>query len=141
MTECLHVKCARLHRMVTAKFNQGLRPFRITIQQFVILKHIAEYPDCTPCAVHIGKAYHIEKSTLSRNLKRLVSSNLISMDPPAGRRGRGLHITDSGRAVLAQATPAWQATNTHLLAMVRSQTGSLLSVIGDAEDALLRAIA
>ena len=44
-------------------------------------------------AVEIGYTLDIEKSTLSRNLKRLIALGLIEMDPPAGRRGRGLHLT------------------------------------------------
>ena len=37
-------------------------------------------------AVEIGHELDIEKSTLSRNLKRLLALGLIIMDPPAGRR-------------------------------------------------------
>ena len=29
------------------------------------------------------------------------------MDPPAGRRGRGLHLTPKGVAVIKQAYPVW----------------------------------
>jgi DNA-binding MarR family transcriptional regulator len=31
------------------------------------------------------------------------------MDPPAGRRGRGLHLTSKGQAVIKEAYPLWQA--------------------------------
>ena len=44
-------------------------------------------------AAEIGFTLDIEKSTLSRNLKRLLALGHINMDPPAGRRGRGLHLT------------------------------------------------
>jgi hypothetical protein len=30
------------------------------------------------------------------------------VDPPAGRRGRGLHLTPKGQAVIKEAYPAWQ---------------------------------
>jgi DNA-binding MarR family transcriptional regulator len=30
------------------------------------------------------------------------------MDPPAGRRGRGLHLTPRGKAVIREAFPVWQ---------------------------------
>jgi DNA-binding MarR family transcriptional regulator len=32
----------------------------------------------------------------------------LVMDPPAGRRGRGLHLTPKGQAVLKDAYPIWQ---------------------------------
>ena len=60
-------------------------------------------------AVEIGHGLDIEKSTLSRNLKRLLALGLIIMDPPAGRRGRGLHLTSKGQAVIKEAYPLWQA--------------------------------
>ena len=59
-------------------------------------------------AVEIGHGLDIEKSTLSRNLKRLLALGHIIMDPPAGRRGRGLHLTPKGQAVLKDAYPIWQ---------------------------------
>jgi DNA-binding MarR family transcriptional regulator len=31
------------------------------------------------------------------------------MDPPAGRRGRGLHLTPGGKQVIQEAFPLWQA--------------------------------
>ncbi len=31
------------------------------------------------------------------------------MDPPAGRRGRGLHLTPKGKQVILEAFPLWQA--------------------------------
>jgi len=30
------------------------------------------------------------------------------MDPPAGRRGRGLHLTAKGQVVIRDAYPVWQ---------------------------------
>jgi DNA-binding MarR family transcriptional regulator len=60
-------------------------------------------------AVEIGFALDIEKSTLSRNLKRLLALGLIIVDPPAGRQGRGLHLTPKGQAVIKEAYPVWQS--------------------------------
>ena len=82
-----------------------MRPHGITASQFTLLTQLASRDGIT--AVEIGFALDIEKSTLSRNLKRLLALGLIIMDPPAGRRGRGLHLTERGRAVIKEAYPVW----------------------------------
>ena len=82
-----------------------LRPLGITASQFTLLTQLAQQDGIT--AVEIGHSLDIEKSTLSRNLKRLLALGHLTMDPPAGRRGRGLHLTPKGEAVIKQAFPVW----------------------------------
>jgi DNA-binding MarR family transcriptional regulator len=82
-----------------------LRKFGITASQFTLLTQLAQQDGIT--AAEIGYSLDIEKSTLSRNLKRLLALQHINMDPPAGRRGRGLHLTPKGEAVIQEAYPIW----------------------------------
>ena len=89
-----------------ARYDDAMRPLGITASQFTLLTQLAAQDGIT--AVEIGHALDIEKSTLSRNLKRLLALGHITMDPPAGRRGRGLHLTPKGEAVLKDAFPVWQ---------------------------------
>ena len=39
------------------------------------------------------------------------------MDPPAGRRGRGLHLTPKGQAVIKDAYPVWLAAQQRAVAL------------------------
>jgi DNA-binding MarR family transcriptional regulator len=71
-------------------------------------------------AVEIGHELDIEKSTLSRNLKRLLALGHIIMDPPAGRRGRGLHLTPKGQTVLTEAFPIWQGAQSRTTSIMGS---------------------
>jgi DNA-binding MarR family transcriptional regulator len=105
-TMCLATRVRQLSRIITRVYDDALRPLGITASQFTLLTQLAQQDGIT--AVEIGFTLDIEKSTLSRNLKRLLALNLIIMDPPAGRRGRGLHLTPSGQAVIKDAYPVWQ---------------------------------
>ena len=87
-------------------YDDALRPLGITASQFTLLTTLAKRDSIT--AVEIGHALDIEKSTLSRNLKRLLALGHITMDPPAGRRGRGLHLTMQGKKVITDAFPIWR---------------------------------
>ncbi|MEL6298396.1 MAG: MarR family winged helix-turn-helix transcriptional regulator [Pseudomonadota bacterium] len=104
-TSCLATRVRQLSRIVTRVYDDAMRPHGITASQFTLLTQLASRDGIT--AVEIGFALDIEKSTLSRNLKRLLALDLIIMDPPAGRRGRGLHLTDRGRNVIKEAYPVW----------------------------------
>ncbi len=100
---CLATRVRQLSRIVTRLYDDAMRPLGITASQYTLLAQLASRDGIT--AVEIGHDLDIEKSTLSRNLKRLLALSLIIMDPPAGRRGRGLHLTPKGQAVLKDAFP------------------------------------
>lgn len=104
-TTCLATRVRQLSRIVTRVYDDAMRPHGITASQFTLLTQLASRDGIT--AVEIGFALDIEKSTLSRNLKRLLALEMITMDPPAGRRGRGLHLTEKGRHVIKVAYPVW----------------------------------
>lgn len=103
---CLATRVRQLSRIITRLYDDAMRPHGITASQFTLLTQLANRDGIT--AVEIGHALDIEKSTLSRNLKRLLALGLIIMDPPAGRRGRGLHLTERGRDVIKIAYPVWR---------------------------------
>jgi DNA-binding MarR family transcriptional regulator len=103
---CLATRVRQLSRIVTRVYDDAMRPLGITASQYTLLAQLAARDAIT--AVEIGHELDIEKSTLSRNLKRLLALGHINMDPPAGRRGRGLHLTPKGQAILKEAFPVWQ---------------------------------
>src|SRR6185312_7486470 len=103
---CLATRVRQLSRIVTRVYDDAMRPLGITASQYTLLAQLAARDAIT--AVEIGHELDIEKSTLSRNLKRLLALGHINMDPPAGRRGRGLHLTPKGQAILKDAFPVWQ---------------------------------
>ena len=85
-------------------------------------------------AVEIGHELDIEKSTLSRNLKRLLALGHINMDPPAGRRGRGLHLTPKGQAILKDAFPIWQDAQKRAFTVMGAESRNTLdSLLHQAE--------
>ncbi len=102
---CISTRVRQLSRIVTRVYDDALRPLGITASQFTLLTQLAQQDGIT--AVEIGHTLDIEKSTLSRNLKRLLALGHITMDPPAGRRGRGLHLTPKGETVIKHAYPVW----------------------------------
>ncbi len=129
---CLATRVRQLSRIVTRLYDDALRPLGITASQYTLLAQLAARDGIT--AVEIGHELDIEKSTLSRNLKRLLALGHIIMDPPAGRRGRGLHLTPKGQEVLVEAYPIWRAAQSRATSILGASTrGVLDDLLGQAE--------
>jgi DNA-binding MarR family transcriptional regulator len=123
-SECLATRVRQLSRIITRIYDDAMRPLGITTSQYTLLAQLASRDGIT--AVEIGHELDIEKSTLSRNLKRLLVLGHIIMDPPAGRRGRGLHLTPKGQAVLKEAYPVWQTAQTRAKGVMGGDTRATL---------------
>ena len=121
---CISTRVRQLSRIVTRVYDDALRPLGITASQFTLLTQLAQQDGIT--AVEIGHSLDIEKSTLSRNLKRLLALGHLTMDPPAGRRGRGLHLTPKGEAVIKHAYPVWMDAQSKTVKIMGAQSRSIL---------------
>jgi DNA-binding MarR family transcriptional regulator len=121
---CLATRVRQLSRIITRLYDDAMRPLGITASQYTLLAQLASRDGIT--AVEIGHELDIEKSTLSRNLKRLLALGMIIMDPPAGRRGRGLHLTPKGQVVLKDAYPVWQAAQARSVSVMGVDTRAKL---------------
>ena len=128
---CLATRVRQLSRIITRVYDDAMRPLGITASQYTLLAQLASRDGIT--AVEIGHELDIEKSTLSRNLKRLLALGHIIMDPPAGRRGRGLHLTPKGQAVLKDAYPIWQAAQSRAIGVMGTDSRERLDdLLGNA---------
>ncbi len=134
---CLATRVRQLSRIVTRVYDDALRPLGITGSQYTLPAQLASRDGIT--AVEIGPDLDIEKSTLSRNLKRLLALGHIVMDPPAGRRGRGLHLTPKGQVVLKDAFPIWQDAQKRTVGAMGSDSRSVLDGLLSQAEALIAA--
>ncbi len=121
---CLATRVRQLSRIITRVYDDAMRPLGITASQYTLLAQLAARDSIT--AVEIGHELDIEKSTLSRNLKRLLALGHIIMDPPAGRRGRGLHLTPKGQAILKDAFPIWQDAQMRAVSAMGAESRNVL---------------
>jgi DNA-binding MarR family transcriptional regulator len=131
---CVATRVRQLSRIVTRVYDDAMRPLGITASQYTLLAQLAARDAIT--AVEIGHELDIEKSTLSRNLKRLLALGHINMDPPAGRRGRGLHLTGKGQTVLKDAFPIWQDAQKRTVSAMGAESRNMLDSLLHAAEKL-----
>lgn len=103
---CAAVRLRLISRAVSRLFDEELRAQPLRISQMNILVAIAHGGPCRPGDVCRWLA--LDKSTLSRDLERLVAAGWLERRAVDGRRHE-LAATPAGLAVLEAALPAWRA--------------------------------
>lgn len=104
--ECLAVRVRMLGRVLTALYDDAMRPHGLTIAQLNILVAVSRLAPAS--AGRVGEVLALEKSTLSRNLERMRRQGWIEQRPASRGRGHDLYVTDAGAALLRRVFPDWK---------------------------------
>jgi len=110
---CLGRAARRTANLVTRAYNHHLSPLGIEVTQFTILCTIAlgKAKSASELAEFVG----VERSTLARNLDRLIASGLVAAEKGDGRRI--IHVlTDKGLDMVSDALPLWRKAQYDILA-------------------------
>ena len=93
-------------------FDQAMKSVGLTGTQFSLLVAIGagQYGSIS----ELGERLHIEKSTLSRNLRPLIDAGLIEKDDSALGRAIILRLTEDGKTRLSDAYPVWETVQARL---------------------------
>jgi DNA-binding MarR family transcriptional regulator len=126
--ECIAVRVRLINRVVTALYDEALRPFMLRISQANILSAICHTGAVRPAEV--SRILRIEKSTLSRDVELMKQRGWLESDPPSGGRNQTIRLTSDGKKLLAKIQPSWE----------KAQTEAKL-LIGDDGELALRLIA
>lgn len=105
---CLGRRIARLHRLVSRRFEAELRESGLSLPQLEILSEMALFGEPARPS-EIAGWLGLERSTISRNLDVLKHRGFVcaAVTSSAGRTTR-VTVTDAGYQALANAEPAWQ---------------------------------
>ena len=100
------VQARLLSRSVTEIFDDRLQPWGISSTQFVLLSVIGQKEPITRS--QIARLQHLDKSTLTRNLKTIFSEGWIEeVGENADGRSRPIALTAAGKELLLNGQPAW----------------------------------
>ncbi len=105
-TDCLGFRVRRLNRIVSAYYDDGLRPFKAKLSQINLLIIVWRFENITPS--ELSKIAQIDTSTLSRNLERIITRGWIQSTPSVDGRSYHLSVTTDGKKMLKKIYPAWK---------------------------------
>ncbi|NHF61431.1 MarR family transcriptional regulator [Flavobacteriaceae bacterium TP-CH-4] len=98
--QCISGKVMRLNRKIANIFRQYLRPFGITDSQMSLLFILTKRDDLNQ--KQLSEMAALEKSSLNRNLNRLVDARLITKE-----HFPTIRITKKGLQLVQQIIPEW----------------------------------
>jgi DNA-binding MarR family transcriptional regulator len=105
---CVLMRARLISRVLTAIYDEELRPFGIVSPQFALLAIIFGIQPAT--RAEIGRYHHQDRSTLTRNLKILLSEGWAEeVQDEKGGRGRPIVLTKAGKDLLVKGAPTWRA--------------------------------
>ena len=111
--ECVAVRTRLLNRLVTGVCDAGLRPFGVRVAQVNILCAVANSGPITP--TDLAAALVLDKSTLSRDMAKLLEKGWVETQPGEDARSHLLTATPAGVAFLEQLHPIWAKTQKRLI--------------------------
>jgi DNA-binding MarR family transcriptional regulator len=114
---CVLMRARLIARVLTALYDEELRPFGIGSPQFALLVIIFGIQPAT--RAEIGRYYHQDRSTLTRNLKILFSEGWAEEIPgEEGGRGRPIALTKAGKDLLVEGAPTWRVAQARAKALL-----------------------
>ncbi len=104
---CIGRKLRMLNRVVSSAYDEALRPHGLKVSQMNVLVAVALLAPVSPAEV--ARRLALEKSTLSRNLERLLASGWVERVAGDDARTWQVSPTRAGRELLAEVQPGWRA--------------------------------
>ncbi|WP_439572975.1 MarR family winged helix-turn-helix transcriptional regulator [Phreatobacter sp.] len=103
---CICYQTRMTAHAVTRAYNRALAPLGLEVTQFNILAVLAAMKSGSVTA--LSEALALDRTTMTRNLKRLEATGLVHVTSGAGRAVRP-DITEAGIRLLCAAMPLWEA--------------------------------
>ena len=112
--ETIFTRARRLSRAVTEIYDDKLQPFGVSAVQFSLLETIGRMQPTT--RAEIARKHELDKSTLTRDLKSILSDGWV--EEVANGRSRPIALTKAGTQLLFDADSAWQAAQEEVSALL-----------------------
>lgn len=109
LRECVSCSCfavRRAARAITQHYDRFLRPTGLRATQFTLLTVLA-LQGPSPLS-RVADRLGTERTTLTRNLRRLIAQGLVTAEPGEDRRVQVLAVSPKGIAAARAALPRWR---------------------------------
>lgn len=120
-TGCVALNLRRAARVVTRKYEEAIRPWKLTSFQFSLLMALTDSPGAPQSAV--AKGFGMDISTMNRNVQPMVRRGLVVVTPDAkDQRLKRMTLTEDGAALFEEAFPAWAKVQRDFLDLLGADT-------------------
>lgn len=115
--ECFGMPLRMLHRAVSAVYDDALADHGVGIAQLNLLVAVERLGErATPSL--ISRLLMLEKSSVSREVDRLVERGWMTRSASGDGRSQRLALTVQGRRLIDAALPSWEAAQARVRALL-----------------------
>ena len=119
---CLYGKISRIHRLTANIFRKYMAPFGVTTSQVSLLFILSKNDALTQ--KQLSDIVRLEKSSLHRNLKRLVDRELLDK-----KIFPQISITEKGNALVLRLIPEWEEAMVEIRSVIGQEGESSINLI------------
>ncbi|NUP13936.1 MAG: winged helix-turn-helix transcriptional regulator [Polyangiaceae bacterium] len=128
--ECLGMPVRMLHRAVSAVYDDALGAHGVGLAQLNLLVAVERLGDRATASL-VSRVLMLEKSSVSREVDRLVERRWMTRSTGAQGRSQRLALTVQGRRLIDAALPSWEAAQGRVRALLGDAGADLLvSMVG-----------
>ena len=124
--ECISGRLGRVKREVDRIYRKHFDPFGLTESQVMLLLSLHELKKIKQ--IELARLLNLEKSSMSRNLVRLQSQQLISK---TGSYHPMLSLSDKGRSIIDSVEAAWIEAMTESEELIGKDGWDALSLLNN----------
>jgi len=106
LKDCFLHRIRLLSRTITSIFDEALKPMNMKVTQMNMLGVVTKLGPITPS--DMCQKLSMDKSTLSRNVDRLIEYGWLVLIAGDNSRSHQLKVTEKGREILRRATKYWK---------------------------------
>jgi DNA-binding MarR family transcriptional regulator len=111
---CTCFNLRKATRVVTKMYDEALKPSGLRATQFSLL---ATVEGKEPIGIsELAEALVTDRTTLTRNLKPLLTQSLVEVIESDDQRQRPIALTSKGKDTLARALPLWREAQAQVIA-------------------------
>ncbi|MFC1515325.1 MarR family winged helix-turn-helix transcriptional regulator [Thermodesulfobacteriota bacterium] len=127
--DCLAVRLRMLNRMVTAIYDEALRPHDIRVTQANILVAVSAYGPAT--VQQLCRVLHMDTSTLSRAVARIKIKGWLDTEPSGDGKILKIRATPPGFEMIRQFYPAWKGAQEKAAALLGDTAAEAIAAAGN----------
>lgn len=128
-SECLAGRARLISRAVSSIYEDALRPHGITTAQMGILAAVTA--SGKPRSSDVARVLCLEKSTLSRNLDRMIDHGWLEIVSGDDARSQRLRTTSKGARLVEKVAPTWQTAQRKARTLLGEKGAATLQRVGD----------
>jgi DNA-binding MarR family transcriptional regulator len=127
--ECIASRARRISRAVSNLYDEALRPHALRASQMGVLVALDNLGPSQPS--DLCTTLVVDKSTLSRNVDRMIKNGWILSKDGKDDRSTELHLTPKGRTLLTAAVPSWRKAQKKARALLGERDADAIVRIGN----------